>query len=57
MARALVFRYGDEVSELPLTRVDRGKLYGTKKRVVTLSCHHAIPLWPPFQPITDCRAR
>lgn len=35
MARALVLNHDGEVSELPLTRVDRGKLYGVKRRVVT----------------------
>lgn len=35
MARALVLNLEGEISELPLSRVDRAKLYGAKKRVVT----------------------
>ena len=34
MARALVFNLEGEVSQLPLTRVDRAKLYGERKRLV-----------------------
>lgn len=34
MARALVFRHGEEVSRFGLSRHSREKLYGTRKRVV-----------------------
>lgn len=35
MARELVFDWQGEVSHLPLTKIDRERLYGCKKRVVT----------------------
>lgn len=34
MPRAVVLNFSGEVSELPLTRVDRSKLYGSKKKVI-----------------------
>lgn len=35
MARALVLNLEGEISELPLARIDRAKLYGAKRRLVT----------------------
>ena len=56
-AAALGMAQGVAGAENPVLQPYRAKIKSTQKRVVTLSSHHAIPLWPPFQPITDCRTR